>query len=548
MARPAPTFARVPDAEPAAPAATPVDRVEPPSTDVPGLADAQGAEPAPVEVAETREPDRIEAVPVDVSPAPVSEEPESAPADLFEALAPERGDAQPTEVMRAPEPHAGEPAPTETFGLAEPPEYERVEPPRASADTDTHTPQGEPGHAARDRAPDDDVPMATARPITVVPPSRRQRSGRGATGAVPASPGRPRTTGRARRWGVRVLALAALVVIGVALYLINATFQPFHGDGEGAVAVNVPPGANVAAIGELLEERGVVASGEFFNINVTLTGRRGNLQPGDYTLKRNMSYGDASEALMQGPEIEVVKTFNVTIPEGQSIREISGRVRESAVRGNYRTATELSRFRGRARDLGLPRAQSSLEGFMFPATYEMAAGDRARDLVAKQLQAFERNFSTVNMARAQRRNLTRYDVLIIASMVEREAALERERPLIAAVIHNRLREGMPLGIDATIRYATGNWSRPIRVSELQADGPYNTRLRTGLPPTPIGNPGLSSIEAAADPADVDHLYYVVKPGTCGEHAFSSTDAQFQRDVARYNAAREARGGQSPTDC
>ena len=136
---------------------------------------------------------------------------------------------------------------------------------------------------------------------------------------------------------------------------------------------------------------------------------------------------------------------------------------------------------------------------MFPATYEMVSGASAGDLVKRQLDAYEENVAKVPMKTAKARNLTRYDVLIIASMVEREAQLARERPLIAAVIHNRLKEGIPLGIDATIRYDIDNWSRPLRVSELERDTPYNTRTRRGLPPTPIGNPGLASIKAAAEP-------------------------------------------------
>src|ERR687897_1354252 len=112
-------------------------------------------------------------------------------------------------------------------------------------------------------------------------------------------------------------------------------------------------------------------------------------------------------------------------------------------------------------------------------------------------------------------------------MVGRGARPAGGRPLIAAVIHNRLREGIPLGIDATIRYDINNWARPLRVSELERDTPYNTRTRRGLPPTPIGNPGLASIKAAANPSRRDYLFYVVRPGTCGEHNFSSTDAEFQ---------------------
>ena len=151
-------------------------------------------------------------------------------------------------------------------------------------------------------------------------------------------------------------------------------------------------------------------------------------------------------------------------------------------------------------------------------------------------------------AAAKRRKLTAYDVLTIASMVDREAQIPRERPLVASVIYNRLREGIPLGIDATIRFATNNWNRPLRQSQLAIDSPYNTRSRKGLPPGPRGSPGLAAIRAAARPARTGFLFYVVKPGTCGEHAFSKTDAEFQRDVGRYNTERARRGGKSPTNC
>ena len=133
-------------------------------------------------------------------------------------------------------------------------------------------------------------------------------------------------------------------------------------------------------------------------------------------------------------------------------------------------------------------------------------------------------------------------------MVEREASVAEDRPLIASVIYNRLKVGMPLGIDATIRYATGNWTEPLKVSELAIDSPYNTRTNASLPPGPIGNPGLDSIKAAANPANTDYLFFVVKPCGEGEHAFSETDAEFQADVDRYKAERAAQGGQSPTEC
>jgi uncharacterized YceG family protein len=152
------------------------------------------------------------------------------------------------------------------------------------------------------------------------------------------------------------------------------------------------------------------------------------------------------------------------------------------------------------------------------------------------------------MRAARHVNLTVYDVVTIASLVEREAQVASERPLIASVIYNRLHEHIPLGIDATIRFVTGNWTKPLTESQLHTSSAYNTRMRAGLPPGPIGNPGLASLRAAAHPAGGGFLYYVVKPGTCGRHAFSTTYAQFQRDSDRYNQARNAAGGRSPTTC
>jgi UPF0755 protein len=225
-----------------------------------------------------------------------------------------------------------------------------------------------------------------------------------------------------------------------------------------------------------------------------------------------------------------LKTITVTIPEGYSRQQTAQLAREAGLTGSYL------------------KASRDHEGFLFPDTFELEKAAPASDLVQLQLQDFKRRVAAVDMRYARSKNLTTRDVVTIASMIEREAQLERERPLIAAVIYNRLREGMPLGIDATIRFATGNYDQPLTESELAVDSPYNTRTNAGLPPGPIGSPGLASIEAAAHPAQVDYLYYVVKPGACGEHSFSSNAAQFEADVARYDEAREAAGGESPDTC
>jgi uncharacterized YceG family protein len=360
---------------------------------------------------------------------------------------------------------------------------------------------------------------------------------------VPRGPARARRSLRAQLLAFLALALLALLVVGVLML-----FQPF-GSAEGTpVKVTIPAGSSAGEIGDRLAHSGVVDSGVLFSIRAALSGKRGDLRSGPHTLRRDMSYSAAITALSSEPAVSKPPTVRIVIPEGRSRRETVPIVRRARLRGDYMQASQ--RFSGTLDPFryGAPNGTRSLEGFLFPATYELRVGGTARALVERQLAAFRDNFARVDLHRARRKNLTGYDVLIIGSMVEREAQLPAERPLIAAVIYNRLKDGIPLGIDATIRYATGNWSRPLRRSELEIDSPYNTRKRAGLPPTPIGNPGLAALQAAAAPANVDYRYYVVKPGTCGKHAFSATFAQFQRDQQRYDAARARAGGKSPTTC
>jgi UPF0755 protein len=397
---------------------------------------------------------------------------------------------------------------------------------RAAAERAARRAGREPAPVAVEEPPEEAAPVGDP-----PQPPRRVRASR-----RPA-PRRPRTPG-SRHWGRRILALIALAAIGYALYAINATFQPFHGEGSGAVRVKVPNRADAGEIGDLLEAKGVVDSGRYFMLNATITGRRDDLRAGNYTLRKGMTNGAAIEALAQGPKVKVVKTTDVTIPEGPSIREEAPKIDKASFTGSYAKAANSRETLRAIRKLGAPNGTRTAEGFMFPATYTLVEGAPVKDLVAKQLGAFKQNFANVDLSYAKRKNLTRYDVLTIASLVEREAQLDRERPLIASVIYNRLKDGMPLGIDATIRYQTGNWQRPILQSQLDRDTPYNSRLRRGLPPTPIGNPGLKSMKAAARPARTRYLFFVRKPGNSGAHAFSTNEADFARDNERYQASRE----------
>ncbi|MGI9021192.1 MAG: endolytic transglycosylase MltG [Solirubrobacterales bacterium] len=246
-----------------------------------------------------------------------------------------------------------------------------------------------------------------------------------------------------------------------------------------------------------------------------------------------------------GPPPKARKTFSVTIPEGYSREQMAAVAKEAGLEGDYVKATES--FKGFQPERYDAQDPPNLEGFLFPATYELFKNADAEDLVAKQLQAFEQNIEAVDFSYAESKNLTRYDVLKIASMIEREVQVPEERADVSSVIYNRLANDMPLGIDATIRFEDGNYDEQLFQSRLAEDTPYNTRTNTGLPPGPIGSPGLASIEAAAKPAQNDLLFFVVKPGTCGEHVFTETEDEFFRAEAEYQAALQAEGG-SPTEC
>jgi uncharacterized YceG family protein len=242
----------------------------------------------------------------------------------------------------------------------------------------------------------------------------------------------------------------------------------------------------------------------------------------------------------------VLQTLRIIFPEGLNVREMGDRVaavRQIAI-AKRKVTPRLTRQRylaavSKARP---PKPflrdwkRDSMEGFLFPALYEFTQETTGKELVAHQLAAFRKSFARVNLSYARSKNLTPYDVLKIASMIEKETAAPKERPLVAAVIYNRLRNRMPLGIDATIRYGLGiPGTKSLTKSAIASDNPYNSRRFPGLPPTPIANPGLASIKAAAHPAKVDYLYYVRIPGTT-RHFFTASESEFLRKVCQFGYA------------
>jgi UPF0755 protein len=235
--------------------------------------------------------------------------------------------------------------------------------------------------------------------------------------------------------------------------------------------------------------------------------------------------------------------LRIVFPEGYSVRQMADQaahVRRIAI--TKRTVTP--RLSGAAYAAAAARAapppafrrflkRRSVEGFLFPAGYEFLPSTPAAELVARQISTFRERWRTLDLRAAAARGRSPYDVLTVASLVEREAAVASERALISAVIHNRLDRGMPLGIDASLRYGLGvEGTRPLTEAHLRSSSPYNTHRFRGLPPTPITNPGLPSIRAAAKPARVNYLYYLRKPNSV-RHFFTASEEEFCAKALEY---------------
>jgi uncharacterized YceG family protein len=357
---------------------------------------------------------------------------------------------------------------------------------------------------------------------------------------APEAAKRPR---RARSIGARVFAVVAIAVVVAVVWAAIEVWQPFHGEPGAPVTVVIPHGSTTGQIGDILASHGVISSSFFFGIRAKLDGDN-TLYAGTYHFRRDMTFGNVLKALTTPPP--PIPTTQLTLIEGKARSQIDALLRAQGVKGSYLADTRGSPLLDPAA-YGAPRG-ATLEGFLFPSTYDLRDPVRIRTLVADQLAAFKSKFAHVNLAYARSKHLTPYAVLTIASIIEDEAATAHDRPLVASVIYNRLRFQMPLGMDSTTRYAVGNYATPLTASELASPSPYNTRNHGGLPPGPIGNPGLAAIEAAAHPAITSYLYFVVKPCGNGTSVFSSNYNQFLSDSARYQAARSARGGRSPEKC
>jgi UPF0755 protein len=322
----------------------------------------------------------------------------------------------------------------------------------------------------------------------------------------------------------------SLLILVVALTVLASGAAGFYVYATGAsgprspVTVEVPQGATATDVGELLADAGVIRSSLAFRVAAGIEGLGSSLQAGTYRMTTNMPLSEVVTVLEAGPPPP--PTTKVTYPEGLELKEIA-EVTAQELRLDRRRFLEAATSGRWSLPPYLPEGTGTVEGFLFPSTYEFPRETDEEDVVARLLQQFEEQAVGLPWGRAKSLGLSRYEVVIVASLIEREARVPEDRDKISAVIYNRLREGMALQIDATVQYALPEDNRLLTLEDYEYPSPYNTYLHPGLPPTPIASPGLASLEAALRPAAADYLYFVVVDDS-GRHGFAETYQEFLR--------------------
>jgi UPF0755 protein len=348
-----------------------------------------------------------------------------------------------------------------------------------------------------------------------------------------------------RAVAVAVAVFAVVLTVGLAWFVTQTPGSVFTEESErrvppivasgSPVIVTVRPGESAKTIGAALEQQGVIRSKRLFEIMVGLTGVQNSLEAGDYEFDPGTPVIEAVHRIAQGK----TASRDVVIPEGRRVEEVGDILEKAGVVSKQTFIAALVKSQYNEPFLQQVRA-SSLEGFVFPAKYEFHRGAKPEEVVDALLQAFQTNIA--DKVQLEGQDLTLEQVVTLASIVEREAQTPSERPIIASVFLNRLKAGIPLQADPTVQYAVASndaasvqqytyWKKELTVDDLKIDSPYNTYIHDGLPPGPIANPGLASIQAVVRPASTNYLFFEARGD--GTHVFAETLEEHLRNVEKY---------------
>jgi UPF0755 protein len=350
----------------------------------------------------------------------------------------------------------------------------------------------------------------------------------------------PRASRRPKQRIPKVVGLVVVLVVVVLLMVtaaygvskVRSHFQSapdYSGSGSGQVTVQVKPGESAYGLAPRLVQLEVVKSTAAFRKVANNNANAAGLQPGFYQLHLHMSAASALSLLLD-PTSRLLG--HVTIPEGSTENQTLALI----AKNTEVPLADLEQAAGNPAALGLPvYAGGHLEGFLFPATYDIEPGTSAVEVLSMMVDRFEESAAASGLVeRSKALGMTPYQVVTVASLIEREARLKEEYPKVARVVYNRLQKNMKLGIDAAILYGLGRTSGVLHASELAKDTPYNTRLHAGLPPTPIASPGDAALEGALNPAPGDWLYYVLA-GKDGHQLYTASYSEFLHQVAKSKA-------------
>jgi len=340
--------------------------------------------------------------------------------------------------------------------------------------------------------------------------------------------GKTASAGFTRRYRNVALAVAGLLCFA-ALYLF-ITLSPVAPAGRASdVVVAVPPRATAGQVGKILEQGGLVRSPFVFSLYARWKGMDGLIKAGEYRLNNGLSTPEILRELVDGRL--AMQAF--TVPEGFTTTQVADLLvsRGLVDREKFFVAVMGEDF-PYSFTRNLPKDERRLDGYLFPDTYQVIRGSGESSIINLMLKRFDEEMKELDYpAQAVRMGVTLHEAVTIASMVEREARVDGERPLIAGVIYNRINRSMPLQIDATVQYALGGGKPKIYYRDLEIDSPYNTYKVPGLPPGPIAMPGRASLLAAVNPVRTNYLYYIARPD--GTHAFAATLVEHRANKERY---------------
>lgn len=339
-------------------------------------------------------------------------------------------------------------------------------------------------------------------------------------------------TGRKHRSRSFATLIGLLLLAGVlgVIYIIYTTAISGGASGDGLSKVTVAEGDTLTEVADKLQEAGAIQSATAFKLEARLEGGGALIKPGEYTFAPGTDGGEILDELNSD---KPPPTFTMTIPEGLTVEQAAQKVSEQSnvKAGEFEAAAgETSYGYAFLNEEGV----KTTEGYLFPKKYEFEKGANASQVVNRMLEQYLIETQNLDFSEAGGRpNLSEHELVTVASLIEREAANSEEGPLVASVIYNRLKQDMPLQLDATIQYARGEPKERLSLKDLEIKSPYNTYQNRGLPPGPIASPSLGSLKAAIDPAETDHLYYVLKKN--GKEHF------FTKDYDKFLEAKEEAG-------